>query len=149
MERNDLGQFVKGGIPYNKGIKRGSFGRMAETQFKSGGAPHNTLPVGTERRMTDGYLKRKVQLSGKRSEQWRPVHQLVWEEENGPIPKGHRVIFLDGNKDHLEIENLKLVSKDEVVQLNHNKFRFSDGKLTKAGLGILKIEEKVKTYEED
>jgi hypothetical protein len=44
---------------------------------------------------------------------WRQKHLIIWEAANGPIPKGHLVIFADRNKTNFDIENLLLVSKRE------------------------------------
>jgi hypothetical protein len=30
---------------------------------------------------------------------WRKKHVLIWEAANGPVPKGHVVMFSDGNKE--------------------------------------------------
>jgi hypothetical protein len=43
---------------------------------------------------------------------WRPKHHLVWESHHGqPIPKGHAVIFGDGNNRNFDPDNLILVSR--------------------------------------
>ncbi len=37
------------------------------------------------------------------------LHVYVWEKHNGPVPKGHDVHHIDGNKDNNDISNLECV----------------------------------------
>jgi hypothetical protein len=113
-------RFKKGQTPANKGLRRRGWGpgRMKETQFKKGTMPHNTRPVGSERVCKDGYLERKVAETGYIRNDWRSVHVLTWEEANGPVPKGHAVVFKDGNKKRIALENLELVSRAELMARN-------------------------------
>jgi len=48
------------------------------------------------------------------------LHRLIWEEINGEIPFGHYVIFKDGNKDNVAIENLKCISDIEAKRKLYN-----------------------------
>ena len=43
---------------------------------------------------------------------------MVWESEHGPIPEGHSVIFRNGDKQDIRLENLELVSKGELMKRN-------------------------------
>lgn len=94
------------------------------TEFKTGGLPHNTWPIGTvvER---DGYLWKKVDDKpghGVASRfNWRQLHRIVWEEANGPIPKGHVLIFKDGDRHHIELDNLILVTNGELQYINRKR----------------------------
>ena len=92
--------FKKGGVPANKGLKHRpgwAPGNMASTQFKPGNAPPTTLPLGSYRVNPDGYVEVKLtELPGPYTMRWKPVHRLVWEAANGPIPKGHVVAFKPG-----------------------------------------------------
>lgn len=96
------GRFVKGHAP-------------TESVFKKGHKSDKWLPVGTERLSSEGYLLRKVadEQYAPQHENWRPVHRLIWEAEHGPIPDGYKVIFADGDKTNLKLENLRLVSNGE------------------------------------
>jgi hypothetical protein len=38
--------------------------------------------------------KKCIKYSGS----WKRKHNLIWENAHGPIPKGHMIIFADGNK---------------------------------------------------
>lgn len=109
-------RFEKGHVPANKGLRRPGWarGRMAETQFKPGQAPTNHKPVGYERVTVDGYRERKVA----EPKTFRAVHVLLWEEHLGPVPKGCAVVFKNGNKTDIRIDNLALVSRAELMRRN-------------------------------
>lgn len=109
MKTGRTGCFQKGIVPFNAGTK----GVMSSnrTSFKKGNKPHNWRPIGFERVSRDGYLQRKVTDTGCTKDDFVEVHRLVWEENNGPIPAGHIVIFIDGDKMNVEPENLELVSR--------------------------------------
>ena len=64
---------------------------------------------------------------------------LVWERENGPVPKGHVVIFGDRNRRNFEINNLILVSRKQLVRLNQNNLIQNDAELTKTGVIVADI----------
>lgn len=90
------GRFEKGHVPANKGKHPPTVGRMAETQFMKGHLPHNTKPIGYERINKDGYVEVKVKMrpsSPYCNDNFIPKHRLLWEAENGPVPKGHKLIL--------------------------------------------------------
>ncbi|WP_430231001.1 HNH endonuclease signature motif containing protein [Nitrosomonas communis] len=115
------GRFIKGLIPWNKGVKgMPSVGRMHETQYKSGSKPANWRPVGSTRVNVDGYIEIKV---AEGMHQWRLLHREVWKQHRGEYPpKGTALIFINGNKLDCDINNLKLVTRRELMKRNtvHN-----------------------------
>lgn len=119
-------RFPKGHVPANKGLRRPGWapGRMAETQFKkgemSGAAQHNYVPIGTERITRDGYLERKVTDDPAivPARRWVGVHILIWQDANGPVPPGHCLAFRDGDKTHIALDNLELISRAERMRRN-------------------------------
>jgi hypothetical protein len=133
----ELTQFKKGHVPWNKG-KKGA-GGWEPTQFKKGHVPVNYRPVGAERVNVDGYVEVKVADPNK----WRLKHRIVWERHNGPIPKGHVVIFGDGNKLNLNIDNLLLVSNAQLAVLNHKKLIQKDADLTRIAINIADLCRKI------
>lgn len=116
-----MNRFYKGQKPWNVGMKGLDIGGI-ETRFKKGNKPHTWRPIGSEKIDKDGNLVRKVRDEGTRHEKWKPVHVLVWEAENGPVPAGHVVIFDDGNKRNFDIGNLVCLSRSELMKRNsvHN-----------------------------
>lgn len=121
-------RFQKGHVPANKGARRPGFspGRMKETQFKKGErngvARRLYKPIGTERVSKDGYLERKVNDALPLQRRWRAVHLLLWEAEHGPIPRGHAVVFRNGDKSDIRLDNLECISRRELMARNsvHN-----------------------------
>lgn len=132
------GQFEKGHTPFNKGKKGISYGGEA-TQFKKGHRPHNYKPVGTEIVNDEGYIEVKTEDPRK----WEFKHKKVWEEHNGPIPKGKAVIFGDGNKRNFDINNLILVSRYQLLILNTKKLIQNDADLTRTGVIIVDLYTKI------
>ena len=134
-------QFKKGLIPWNKGKKGLNFGGK-ETQFKKGHKAHNWVPLGSERVNRDGYVDIKVD-DGKLQKNWKGKHIVIWEAANGPVPHGHIVMFGDGDKRNFNPENLILVSRKQLVRLNQCNLIQNDVKLTKAGIIIADIHNRI------
>jgi len=119
-------------IPFNKDKKGIWYKGSEKTWFKKGNTPINHRPLGSERVTVDGYTEIKVAEPNK----WRLKQQLVWEEHNGPIKKGYAVIFGDGNRQNLDIDNLILVTRQQLLILNRNKLIQKNAKLTRTGVII-------------
>lgn len=112
-------RFSRGLVPWNKGRKFPSSGRSHETQFQKGQKPHNWVPIGSERITKDGYLQRKMTDTGSSLKDFVPVHHLIWIEHTGqPVPKGYALIFTDGNTRNLDINNLELLSRADLMRRN-------------------------------
>ena len=121
-------RFKPGQAPPNKGLRRPGWapGRMRETQFKKGErrgvAVDLWKPIGTERLSKDGYLERKINNGLPLQKRWRAVHLIIWEEANGPLPAGHAVVFKNGIKSEIRLENLELIKRADLMRRNaiHN-----------------------------
>ena len=102
---------------------------------------HNEVPIGTEA-VFDGYVIVKTDkpdgISSRRW--WKFKHHIIWEEANGPMPKGHHIIFADGNKLNFNLDNLVLVSNAELAVMNKCKLYFKgNADATKCGVTLSKI----------
>lgn len=133
------GRFKKGSVPYNKGKKLPNMAPN-DGQFKKGNKPPNYLPVGTINTTTDGYLKKKIADPNV----WKLLHVELWEEYNGPVPDGHVIIFLDGDKSNVTLSNLACVTKSDMAQLNLNRLLQSGAEVAKVGIGMVQLKRKVK-----
>ncbi|TVX93027.1 HNH endonuclease signature motif containing protein [Paenibacillus agilis] len=127
-------RFNKGHEPANKGTK-GLYKGGEATQFKKGHRPHNYRPVGSERVNGDDYVDVKVADPNK----WKSKHILIWEQHNGAVPKGHIVIFGDGNRRNFELSNLILVSRQQLAVMNKNGLIQKNAELTRTGIIIADI----------
>ena len=135
------GQFKKGKKPIYI-LPKGSRISPA-TEFKKGNKPYNWKPLGSERICSkDGYILVKV-LDGHLQKNWKAKHKIIWEEHNGPIPKGNAVIFLDTDVTNINIDNLALVSRAQLLLLNRQKLIKEDAALTKSGVLVAKVQEKI------
>lgn len=129
--------FKAGRVPFNKGQK--GLGGWEPTQFKKGNRPHNYKPVGTERVNGEGYVDVKVADPSK----WRSKHIIVWERENGNVPQGHVVIFGDGDRSNIVLENLILISRKQLVVLNKNGLIQNDADITRTGIIVADLHIKI------
>lgn len=127
-------QIQPGARPWNKGIK-GSYGlhpNCRPTQFRKGKlqgrAAQVVQPIGAERVTKGGILQRKVNNDMPFQRRWKSVHSLVWEAAFGPIPPGHRVVFLPGQHTSVAAqitpEKLELVTHAELMRRNSYHTRY-------------------------
>lgn len=111
-------RFKKGHVPFNKGknINDEWYQKIEGTMFKKGQRPANWKPDGSERIDKDGYIMLKV------NGRFQLKHKYIWEQVNGPMPKGHAIVYKDGNKLNVTIENLECISRIELMNRNtiHN-----------------------------
>ncbi len=144
------GQFTKGHITHNKGKKWNEYmskegqENSKKTTFKKGNIPPNRREIGSERIDKNGYVEIKVQ-DGKLNKNWTKKHRYIYEQANGKIPKGHKVIFADGNNRNFDVKNLILVTNAEELIMNQRKLIGKDPDLTKTGAIIAKVLNKAKT----
>lgn len=143
------GKFVKGTVPWSKGktwnefmSEEGRRNSMA-TCFKSGDVPHNWVPIETELIKSDGYLWRKVKDdAGAGIKNWKQVHILLWESAHGTIPEGHHITFKDGDRLHISLDNLAIVSYAQNARLTRKNLRIGK-ELFQESLDIVDLDQKV------
>lgn len=148
------GCFPKGNEPFNKGKPHPSRGRAAETQFKRGQLPHNTKGHGHERvDSKDGYVVMIVaETNPWTGAKTRPVHKHVylWEQVNGPVPEGHCLKCLDGNKLNTDPSNWEAIPRGLLPRLNGGKasrtiaYDSAPAELKPAILTVAKIDHAIK-----
>lgn len=136
------------------GITSGQVQRPSEksraTQFKAGNLPHNTKPIGYERLSKSGYIEVKVKMrptalpDGKRcNDNFVPKHKLVWEAANGPVPEGCIVVFKDGNKQNITLENLSCITRRQNAIMNRGHIRCDNPDAFEACLAMADIKSAV------
>lgn len=144
------GRFEKGQTSWNKGMKWNEF--MSEQGmenskkgwYKKGHDPANMDAIGTEKWKSPhqkyddvGFIYVKIQDKKGRFN-WKQKHRLIWEETYGPIPLGYKVIFKDGDRSNVVLENLALVSNSQMLILNKRKLIYEKKELTESGIVLAK-----------
>lgn len=115
-------EFKRGHTTWNKGMRGLTFGgRSAETRFKPGSKPQTWRPIGSDRIM-DGYMQRKISDTGYTAGDYAMVHHLVWRMHGNTIPDGHVLVFRDRDRRNVDINNLELIHRSELMRRNtvHN-----------------------------
>jgi hypothetical protein len=128
-------RFRPGLIPHNKGKKGHCPPGSEKGWFKPGEMPYAWRPVGTE--IVDSYGYVKVKIRNPRT--WKFKHRLIWEKAHGKVPRGHVILFADGNKLNVRLDNLLLISRKELAVMNRLGLISAHKDLTKIGKSIADI----------
>ncbi len=118
------GRYAKGSIPPNKGKRMPFNANSARTQFKSGNLPHNTKYLGHERISKDGYVEISVDLPNPHTGFERSYvlkHRHLWEQKNGPLPKGMALKCLDGNRSNTSPTNWEPIPRAMLPYLGSHR----------------------------
>jgi hypothetical protein len=112
----NLGKFLLGMIPWNKG-KKGIHLNL-KTEFKKGqfvGEKHPSWKGGIQKPKSDC-----AHVSvGANQRVRRP--KLIWENHFGKLPKGYLIYHKDGNNKNDSIENLEAITRAELLKRNTSK----------------------------
>lgn len=134
--------FHKGYEPANKGKHQIPNGKSIETQFKVGHRPKNYMPVGSIVKKTDGHLWKKIRDDVPSRYCWKKLSRIVWERANGPVPKGYKIIFLDGNFAHCSLSNLAIVTLAAGLKMAQKHYFSKDPELTEFGKNTAELSSK-------
>ena len=116
------GCFQPGLVPHNKGkaMPPEVRAKCLPTAFKigerNGKAAQHWQPIGAER-VVDGYRERKVRDDGPPQHRWQAIHRLEWEVINGPVPDGHALKCLDGDRLNTDPSNWTAVPRGMLPRL--------------------------------
>lgn len=152
-QRNKLdsgltGYFEKGQAPFSKGKKWDDYvskegqANSRKTTFKKGNVPHGTRPIGSQYIDQDGYLYIKVKDKGPRfggNGKWQQYHHLVWIDAYGAIPKDKVVMFLDRNRSNFDIDNLKMISRQELSMINKYEIYKNDKDINLSLINLIRL----------
>ena len=122
--RNNKGQFIKGST---LGQKTWFTSERSKGNQHAKGNPKNRTTFGVKNidlsnhpcwkgglqwTKRDGYM---IALGkGKRT----TYAKWLWEQVYGPVPKGHVIRHVDGNKKNNEYSNLECISRADLMRLN-------------------------------
>lgn len=138
------GQFPIGHIPWTAGRKGICFSNSG--QFPKGNKPKNLRHFNSERKTKDGYTILKIKEVNPHTGYiglWVLKHRYLWEQENGKIPDGMKLIFKDGDRSNMAIDNFELVSNTELAALNQRKYKQTPAALKPVVLTAAKLTAKV------
>lgn len=114
-EKTKQSRFKKGVQVWNAGLKGWQAGgNSINTQFKKGNKPKNTKYNGAERISKDGYVEMRISEN-----KWVLKHRYIYEQHHKvKLESNQYVSFIDGNKTNLDINNLQLISRAEMMLKN-------------------------------
>jgi len=135
------GRFQKGNVPFNKGTK--GIMKANSGTFQRGNVPHNECPMGYERLSKDGYVEVKVPGINKHTGydgHFILKHKYIWEQRHGDIPEGMSLTFIDGDRTNICIENLELIRRAVLLQLNRHGIKDLPGELLPSMRAVAELE---------
>lgn len=147
------GRYQPGQEPQNKGKPMPWHPNSAATRFRKGQVPTNAKPIGHERIDENGYLVIKVALPNPYTTartRYIHKHRYLWEQANGPLPKGHALKCLDGNKANTDPANWILVPRAMLPRLagrsdrNRIGYDAADPEVKPAILAIAQLEHRAR-----
>lgn len=119
------GRIKKGNTPWNTGTR--GLVKPNSGNFKKGHVPGNIRALGSERICPkDGFILVKVDEPNPYTSaktRFKHKHLVIWERAHGPVPDGHVVTFIDGDKLNCALDNLECISRSELAR--RNKLRLS------------------------
>lgn len=124
------GRFVKGIVSANKGKTMPFNPNSARTRFARGHVPHNVKFEGHERVSKDGYVEISISETNPHTGfERRHVlkHLHLWQQANGPLPEGHCLKNLDGDRTNCDPSNWIAVPRALLPRLNGRFGRNYDG----------------------
>lgn len=86
-------------------------------------------PIGSIYKLTGGYLYIKTA-----PRKYEMLHKYLWEKENGPVPEGYQLIFLDNNKENCSLDNICCISGRIHRELIKKKWRFDNAEQTRTAI---------------
>jgi hypothetical protein len=98
--------------------------------------------LGAETKRPNGKVYIKVS-----DRKWKLKTHVIYEAANGPVPKGHCIIFADGDKSNFDLDNLLLVSVNEFTIMRNTGLIFPDKELTKTGKAIATLKSNISRHE--
>jgi len=124
-KRKSAHRFKKGQISHNKGKKMSQeqYERCKHTFFQKGNLPVNTLYDGAVTIRYDHANRRGgrhykwIRIS---KANWVMLHVHIWEQEHGPVPEGHIIVFKDKDTMNVKLENLMMLTLEENMDRNRN-----------------------------
>lgn len=119
LPQSQAHRFRKGQEPPNKGRRQEDYlgaaalARCREKRWSRDNHPDSSAPVGYER-FWQGDQTWYVKVA--EGQRMVPKHRWLWEQAHGPVPEGHVLVFLDGDRRNCVLENLECVTRSEAAR---------------------------------
>jgi hypothetical protein len=97
-------------------------------------------PIGHERKTFKHYIIVKVADP----DVWEYKHKVVYEQNFGPVPDNHVVIFKDSDRLNFDPDNLVAISKSEHTRLNANSYSKQHDEIKPAILNLVRLNHAIK-----
>lgn len=108
-------------------------GKKAGIDFKRPRESKRSVPVGSEL-INRGVVHIKIARN-----KWVPKHRYLWEQANGPLPKGSIIIFANNDKRDFSPENLICITRRELAYMNKQKYNTDLPETKEAAILLSKI----------
>lgn len=151
MQCERLGVYSNLSLKHRKGYKAWNSGISKEERrthfteetwnnsvFQPGIAVNKKYHVGDEVIKFNGkrnkpyiYIKISENPTTPTYKQWVAKHRYIWEQANGPIPKGYSIMFLDGDYTNCDLDNLICVPNGYLAAMNSRHWVTDDPELNK------------------
>jgi hypothetical protein len=123
IEHGKAHRFKKGHKSWNKDkspkdyMPSESYDKIKTTQFKKGNLPTNTKHDGaiSLRHDKTGVKYYYIRIA---KAKWVLLHQKIYQDVYGPIPKSHIIVFKDRNPLNVTLENLECITRIENMHRN-------------------------------
>lgn len=145
------GCFEQGIKPWNTGTK--GLMKVNSGSFKKGDRPANEKTLGSERICPkDDYVLIKVAEKNpytKAKTRYKHKHIVIWEQLHGPVPNGHVVTFVDGDKRNFDPSNLRLIDRNLLCRFNKAKVNDLPTELIPTMKNIVELNVRIQQVERD
>jgi hypothetical protein len=141
------GYFPKGHTPWNMALKGKGICKPNSGTFRKGTVPPNKKPIGSERiDSKDGYILIKVRQRDPNTgfpTRYRFKQVVLWERKHGKVPKGHVILFKDGNKRNFSDKNLTCITRNELARLNQSGYPYYSPEMKPSVFALMKLKVKI------
>lgn len=120
---------------------------LNNTTAKSAQGKNNrgSRPIGDER-IRKGYVEIKV----KQPNVWDKKHRYLWEQYHGRTLKRNEVIiFIDQDNRNFDIDNLMMITRAEMGEMNRHQMLTQDEDINKASIAWVKLLQRTREIEKE